>query len=68
MYYQISTCGHKLKILVECTILDSGEYWAWEMEGPKNDVEDLEESVREAIGIEADLIEIKITEIPNRLH
>jgi hypothetical protein len=38
-----------MKILVECTVVETGEYYAFELEGPENDVEELEESVRESM-------------------
>ena len=57
-----------MKILVECTVVETGEYYAFELEGPENDVEELEESVRESMGVTADAVVILITEIPTRLH
>lgn len=57
-----------MKILVECTIVETGEYYAFELEGPENDVEDLEESVRESMGVTAGEVVILITEIPTTLH
>ena len=57
-----------MKILVECTVVETGEYYAFELEGPENDVEELEESVRESIGVTADAVVILITEIPGTMH
>lgn len=52
-----------MKILVECTVRETGEHWQFEMEGPENNVEDLEKTVRDALGIMSSLIDIKITEL-----
>ena len=49
-----------MKILVECTVRETGEHWHFEMEGPENSIEDLEKTVRDALGIMSSLIEIKI--------
>ena len=52
-----------MKILVECTVRETGEHWHFEMEGPENSIEDLEKTVRDALGIMSSLIEIKISEL-----
>jgi hypothetical protein len=52
-----------MKILVECTVVETGEYYAFELEGPENNVEDLEKTIKDSLGIMSSLIEIKITEL-----
>lgn len=55
-----------MRILVECTVIETGEVWEIEMEGPDADTEQLTKSVLEALGDDiTESVTVKIKEIPN---
>ena len=55
-------------IRVECTLIEEDDTFIIEMEGPEADTSDLEAIVIESLGLVADKIRIKITEVPRTIH
>lgn len=55
-------------IRVECTLIEEDDTFIIEMEGPEADTSDLEAIVIESLGLVADKIRIKITEVPGTIH
>jgi hypothetical protein len=55
-------------IRVECTIIEDDDTFIIEMEGPEADPAQLEASVMESLGLVADEVRIKITEVPGTIH
>lgn len=55
-----------MRILVECTDIETGEVWEIEMEGPEADTDQLTKSVLEVLGSDiTESVTVKITEIPS---
>ena len=64
-----------MKILVECSVPDTDEYWCFELEGPEADIQDLKtkvmaqlELLAEEVDIPVEKIKIEIRELPGTIH